>query len=138
MPFDSFHRQTSLFSEHLVAVSSDYLQYVLEQLSGLGRVDSRRMFGGVGLYCRELFFGLLSKDTLYLKVDGSNRGDYAARSMEPFRPFRHKPKFQMAYYEVPADVLENADELVVWARRSVAVATATTKKGRPQKRSTNL
>jgi hypothetical protein len=33
-----------------MAVSEDYLQYVLEQLAGLGRVTARRMFGGVGLY----------------------------------------------------------------------------------------
>jgi TfoX/Sxy family transcriptional regulator of competence genes len=32
----------------------------------------------------------------------------------------------MSYYEVPADVLEDADELVVWARRAVEAALAKT------------
>jgi DNA transformation protein len=69
-----------------MAVSSDYLQYVLEQLSGLGLVTSRRMFGCIGLYCDGLFFGLIDDDTLYFKVNDSNRAAYEARGMSRFRP----------------------------------------------------
>lgn len=110
-----------------MAVSHDYLQYVLEQLSGLGRITSRRMFGAVGLYCDDLFFGLISRDTLYFKVDDSNRADYVARRMGQFRPYAGKPEISMAYYEVPADALEDGEECVAWARRSVTVAIAATK-----------
>jgi DNA transformation protein len=107
-----------------MAVSHDYLQYVLEQLAGLGRLTPRRMFGGVGLYYDGLFFGLISGDTLYFKVDDSNRADYVARGMGQFRPFRDRPEVSMTYYELPADALEDADECAAWARRSVAVAMA--------------
>jgi DNA transformation protein len=110
-----------------MAVRSDYLQYVLEQLSGVPRVTSRRMFGAVGLYSDGLFFGLIDNDTLFLKVDDSNRGDYVARNMAAFRPFKDKPDLSMSYFEVPADALEDQDELVVWARKSVAVAAAAPK-----------
>jgi DNA transformation protein len=112
-----------------MAVSDDYLAYVLEQLAELGRVSSRRMFGGVGLYCDEFFFGLLDDDTLYLRVGDANRADYSARGMSPFRPFPDKPLLSMSYYETPAEVLENAAELVSWARRSVAVAMAAETRG---------
>jgi DNA transformation protein and related proteins len=105
-----------------VAVSSDFLAYVLEQLGALGGISSRRMFGGAGLYCEELFFGLIADDTLYLRVDDANRGDYTARSMQPFRPYADRPQLSMSYYEAPAEVLENATELTAWARRSVDVA----------------
>ena len=44
-----------------MAVSRDYLQYVLEQLAGLGELRSRRMFGGAGLYCAEVFFAIVSR-----------------------------------------------------------------------------
>jgi DNA transformation protein len=107
-----------------MAVGSDYLQYVLEQLSALEHVSSRRMFGGIGLYCDGVFFGLIDNDTLFFKVDDSNRGDYTARNMAPFRPFADKPDLSMSYFEVPADALEDRDELAIWARKSVAVATA--------------
>jgi len=110
-----------------MAVSSDYLGYVRDQLSGLGGVTSRRMFGGAGLYCDEFFFALVDNDTLYLRVDDSNRADFTTRGMGQFRPYPDRPQVSMTYYETPADVLEDAAELVAWARRSVAAAMAAAK-----------
>jgi DNA transformation protein len=110
-----------------MAVSSGYLQYVLEQLAGVARVTSRRMFGGIGLYSDGLFFGLIDNDTLFFKVNDSNRGDYLARNMAALRPFPDKPDLSMSYFEVPADALEDRDELAAWARKSVAVAAAAPK-----------
>jgi DNA transformation protein and related proteins len=102
-----------------MAVSDDYLQYALEQLKGLGQVTPRRMFGGVGLYHDARFFAIIMADTLYFKVNDSNRGDYDSRGMRRFRPYADKPHLSMTYYEVPADTLEDADECVLWARKSV-------------------
>ena len=82
------------------------------------------MFGGVGLYCDGLFFGLIDDDTLYMKVSDATRGEYEARGMKPFRPYADKPDVSMAYFTVPVDVLDDAEELVAWARRSVAIAAA--------------
>ena len=107
-----------------MAVSNDYLQYVLEQLSALGPVTSRRMFGGVGLYHEERIFGFIAGDTLYFKANDSNRDDYEARGMGRFRPYADKPQLSMTYYEVPADTLEDADECARWARKSAAIAAA--------------
>jgi DNA transformation protein and related proteins len=107
-----------------MAVSKDFISYVIEQLSPFTRVTSRRMFGGVGLYANDLFFGLIASDTLYFKVDGSNRADYEQRGSKPFCPFPDKSDFSMSYYDLPADLLEDADELSRWARKSVAVALA--------------
>ena len=111
-------------------VSSDYLAYVLEQLAGLAGLSARRMFGGVGLYCEELFFALLDNDTLYLRVNDDNRADYTARGMSQFRPYADRPELSMSYYEAPADVLEDPAQLVSWARRSVAVAMAAAAAGK--------
>ena len=55
-----------------MSVQPQYLEYILEQLGDLGGVTSRRMFGGVGLYRGELFFGLIDDDTLFYKTDASN------------------------------------------------------------------
>jgi DNA transformation protein and related proteins len=105
-----------------MAISPEYLQYVLEQLAGLGGVTARRMFGGVGLYQDQRFFGIITSDTLYFKVTDANRGDYQARGMQAFRPYPDKPHLSMSYFEVPADTLEDSEECVVWARKSVATA----------------
>jgi DNA transformation protein and related proteins len=105
-----------------LAVSSEYLEYVLEQLAGLGGVRVIRMFGGIGLYQDERFFGIItSADTLYFKVNHANRGDYEARGMSAFRP-PGKREISMSYYEVPAGTLEDSDECVAWAHKSVAAA----------------
>jgi DNA transformation protein and related proteins len=105
-----------------MAVSGDYLQYVLEQLAGLGSLTKRRMFGAVGLYSEARFFAIITDDTLYMKVSDANRRDYQARRMGQFRPYADKPHMSMGYFEMPADVLEDADECVLWARKSVAAA----------------
>jgi DNA transformation protein len=105
-----------------MAVRAQYLAYLLEQLGNLPHLRSRRMFSGVGLYSGDLFFGLVHDDTLYFKTDGSNSADYIAREMPKFMPFPDRPKAVMSYYQVPADVIEDDESLVAWARKSVAVA----------------
>ncbi len=110
-----------------MAVSQEFLDYVLEQLSGLGAIRHRRMFGGVGLYCGELFFGLIDNDTLFLKVDDLNRPDFDRRGMPPFRPYPDRPDASIGYRQAPAEVVEDAETLVVWAGRSVEVAAAAKK-----------
>ena len=107
-----------------MAVSGEFQRYVLEQLQGLGTVTARRMFGAVGLYHADRFFAIILRDTLYFKVNDSNRADYESRGMGRLRPFADKPQLSMTYYEVPADTLEDAAECVLWARRSVAIAAA--------------
>ena len=79
------------------------------------------MFGGVGLYCRGLFFGIIARDTLYLKVDDENRPDYEAARMKSFKPYADRPA-TMQYYAVPLDVLESPLDLARWARKAVAAA----------------
>src|SRR3984957_8838721 len=93
-----------------MAVTNDYLQYVLEQIAGLGHVDTRRMFGAGDLYRGGSFFGLISAYTVYFKVNDSNRGDYEPRGADRFRPYPDKPHLSVTYYAVPADILEDADQ----------------------------
>jgi DNA transformation protein len=104
-----------------VKVSQGYLDWILEQLATLGEVRARRMFGGAGLYLGADFFAIVADDTLYLKVDETNRHDFESRGMRSFRPYPGQPT-AMRYYEVPAEVLEDPDELARWARGSVAAA----------------
>jgi DNA transformation protein len=111
-----------------MAISAAYVQYVLEQLERTGRVTSRRMFGAVGLYCDGVFFGVIGEDALYFKVGDATRADYESRGMQPFRPYADRPEVSMTYFTVPADVLDDSEELVAWAKRSVAIAAASPKK----------
>ena len=101
-----------------MALSEDYLEFVRDQLSGTDGVAMRKMFGGVGIYRDGVIFGLIAYDTLYFKADDGNRPDYEALGMGPFVPFG-EGSYAMSYYEVPAEVLEDRDELSLWATRAV-------------------
>ena len=108
-------------------VSDEYLTYVVDQLDCLGPVQSRRMFGGAGLYYEGLFFGIVADDVLYFKVDETNRSDYETEGMEAFQPFPDKSTV-MGYYQVPIEVLENKNTLGDWAGKAVGVAERKAKK----------
>lgn len=119
-----------------MAVTESFKTFVLEQLRGGEPVTSRAMFGGVGLYCRGAFFGLIAEDVLYFKVDDSNRREFEQAGSRPFRPYGEE-SYSMQYYEVPADVLEDRETLAAWKEKAVAVAhrsaTAGGRKGRGRK-----
>jgi DNA transformation protein len=104
-----------------LAGSHAFRDFVLDQLAELGDVRARSMFGGTGLYCNDLFFGLIARDRLYLKVDDGNRPEYVRAGMKPFKPYPDRPS-TMQYYEVPVGVLESAFDLLAWSRKAVDVA----------------
>ena len=120
-----------------MASTSGFETFVVDQLTELGAVAPRRMFGGVGLYCDGLFFALIAQDRLYLKVDDQTRGLFEAAGSTPFRPYEDRP-VTMQYYAVPIDILESAPALVEWARRAVGAASraAAAKPGRRAPRRT--
>jgi DNA transformation protein and related proteins len=106
-----------------MAVSDEFVAYVVEQLSGWSEVAVRRMFGGAGLYREQTMFAVIAEDVAYLKVDDSNREEFVRAGSAPFEPYPDKIKTTIrTYYEIPADVLENPDELARWAERSWLVA----------------
>ena len=114
-----------------MAVSDSFRDYVLEQLTRLGAVTWRRMFGGAGLYHGRVFFAVCDNDQLFFKVDELTRPAYQALGARPFDPMPDRGKPMTGYYEVPGSVLDDRDEVVVWARRAVAVAAAA--KARPKR-----
>ncbi|HVH11025.1 MAG TPA: TfoX/Sxy family protein [Gemmatimonadales bacterium] len=111
-------------------VSASFRTFIVDQLSRVvGHVRARAMFGGVGIYAGQLFFALIADDTLYFKVDESNRADFQTRGMGPFRPYGESGEV-MGYYQVPDDVLEDLEALRPWAQKAILVA----RQKRPRRR----
>jgi DNA transformation protein and related proteins len=106
---------------HSLRSSVSFERFVLDQLADLGSVSARKMFGGVGLYCGDVFFGIIARDELYLKVDDNTRDRYEGAGMHPFKPYPNRPT-TMKYYAVPVGVLESSVELTRWARDAVQAA----------------
>ena len=121
-------------------VSEEYVEFLLEQLEpfGDGRVRSRRMFGGAGLFLNDLMFALIADDRLYFKADDENRPRFLAEDLGPFIFVSKAGKRgALGYYEAPESALDDAGELLDWARLGydAAVRAAASKpKKKPNKK----
>lgn len=88
----------------------------------LGPVNVRRMFGGAGVYADGVMFGLIAEDTLYLKGDVETKRDFEAEGLCPFVYEGRGRKISMSYWRAPERLLDDPDELVVWARTALEAA----------------
>jgi DNA transformation protein len=113
-----------------VPVSAEFRAFVEDQIGRVAPVRSRRMFGGIGIYSGERFFAIIDDDVLYFKVDDETRPRYEKRRMRPFNPMGTPMN---GYWQVPADVLEDADELGPWVREAIAVAGRSGKPARSRR-----
>ena len=120
-----------------MAISEDFLDFLKDQMRGLGPITARRMFSGAGLYCDGIIFALLLRDALHFKVDDANRAAYEAEGMQPFTyQARGKPVRMEAYWRVPERLLDDPDEMLVWARAALAAGKrAAVAKKKPKRKS---
>ncbi len=93
-----------------------FRDYVLEQLAVLGGLRCRAMFGGSGLYSGEQFFGIVYGGRLYFKTHPDTLQDYLNHHCAVFVP--SEKQVLKNYREVPADILEDAEQLAAWARKA--------------------
>jgi DNA transformation protein len=105
----------------------DSIDSLIERLSELDEVTARPLFGGHGIYWREVIFAIADEGRLYFKVDDQSKQDYLARGMGPFRPTERQTL--RSYYEVPAEVLDDREELLAWAREAIRVGMSSAHPG---------
>lgn len=103
----------------MAAKDQDFLEFVLDQLSRMPGLATRRMFGAIGLYQAGSFFAIIDDGVLYFITDDTTRPRYESRGM---KPFEYAPgKFLRTYYPVPVEILEDDTDLEAWARDAVEV-----------------
>lgn len=101
---------------------NELLDHLIDQLSPLGDARGRAMFGGWGVYLDGLIIGIIAFDSFYLKVDDQNRPDFEAAGSSPFTYEGKGQPMIMSYWECPADVLEDPDDLRRWTLASLAAS----------------
>lgn len=84
-----------------MAGRDEFLAHVLGLLEPLGRVHARGMFGGHGLYCDGVFFGIVLDNTLYLKTDARNRGEFERAGSEIFSYSRKGQSAKLNFCPTP-------------------------------------
>ena len=103
-------------------MSREFVDYLSEVFTELGDIRVRRMFGGYGLYHRGLMFALVAEDTLYLKADAQNAGEFHERELPAFEYLKAGKVVKISYFQAPEEILEDPVEAAHWARLSVAAA----------------
>jgi DNA transformation protein len=105
------------------ASSEAFVEYVMDQLGTLGGLVRERFFGGVALKSQGLMFAMIMDGSLYFAVDERLRKRYQDLGSRCFSYDTKKGRVEVTrFYEVPADLVEDADGLVGAARESLAVA----------------
>jgi DNA transformation protein len=106
-----------------MVASNSFAELLREQLGPLGRVAMRRMFGKTGVFCDGLMFGMVTDDTLYVRVDDHNKAVFKeAESAPPLNYEKKGRTIDLSFWRVPERLLDEPDELVVWARAALAAA----------------
>jgi DNA transformation protein len=103
-----------------VAVGAAVRDRYVELLDGLGRLKTRAMFGGVGIYCDDVFFALIVGEDLYLKIDDQTQAQFSDAGSEPF-VFQMKDgqSAQMRYWKLPDLANDDPDQARHWAALAV-------------------
>jgi DNA transformation protein and related proteins len=107
--------------------------FLQDQLASIGHVTLRRMFGGAGVYCDGLMFGLVSDDTLYFRVDDGNRASFEAEGSAPLAYEAKGRTIVLPYWRVPERLFDEPEEMIAWARGALAAARRVAARKKPKK-----
>ena len=106
-----------------MVASTDFADFLRDQLAPLGRITTRRMFGKTGVFCNGLMFGMVTENTLYLRVDDENRA--AFKEAEAFPPLNYEKQgatIDLSFWRTPERLFDEPDELITWAQDALAAA----------------
>jgi DNA transformation protein len=122
-----------------MVASDSFAEFLREQLAPLGRVTMRRMFGKTGVFCDGVMLGMVTDNTLYLRVDDHNRAPF--KEAEAFPPLNYEKQgstIDLSFWRAPERLCDEPDELVTWARIALAAASrvaAKSKRTAPRQKS---
>lgn len=99
----------------------------------LGPVRAKPMFSGYGLYLDGIIFGLVLRETFFLKVDDENRPDFVKAGSAPFRyETRQRQVTVDSYWLCPEKVFKDAAKLRTWVEKSLAASRRANARKKPR------
>jgi DNA transformation protein and related proteins len=105
--------------------------WIADVFSRFGPVRTKPMFGGGGFYADNLIFAIWANDTIWLKASPATVPDFEAEGEPQFSfTFANGRVGQMNYWRVPDRLLDDAEEMAVWARKALEVSRAARKPAR--------
>jgi DNA transformation protein len=109
--------------------------FLSDLFSNFGPVTIRRMFSGFGISADGTNFALALRSGLYLRADEQTIPQFEAEGSKPFSyQTRSRTVTVNSYWELPARLFDDTEELSGWARAALAAAQRAAAKKRPKTR----
>lgn len=106
-----------------MALSAEYREHLHDLFSGLGPISIRRMFGGAGVYLDDACFALIVNEAILMRGDSDLGPAFeAAGSQQWIYENERRGAVAMPYWSLPDSALDDPDEAVAWAQRSLVPA----------------
>ena len=110
-------------------------EFLIDLFADFGPVTIRKMFSGYGISADGTNFALALRAGLFFRADELTIPDYEAEGSKPFQyQTRAKTVMVNSYWELPARLFDDSEELAQWARAALAAAQRAKVKKRPKKR----
>ena len=109
--------------------------FLTDLFSDFGPVTIRPMFSGFGISADGINFALALRAGLYFRADEQTIPQFEAEGSRPFQyQTRAKTVTVNSYWELPARLFDDAEELSHWARAALAAAQRAALRKRPKAR----
>ena len=114
------------------AVDRDFL---IDLFADFGPVTIRKMFSGFGISADGTNFALALRAGLYFRADEQTIPQFEAEGSKPFQyQTRTKTVTVNSYWQLPARLFDDSEELADWARAALAAAQRAALRKRPKPR----
>ena len=109
-------------------------EFLIDLFADFGPVAIRKMFSGYGISADGINFALALRAGLFFRADEVTIPDFEAEGSKPFQySTRAKTVLVNSYWELPARLFDDSEELAQWARAALAAAQRAKVKKRPKK-----
>ena len=109
--------------------------FLIDLFADFGPVTIRRMFSGFGISADGINFALALRGGLYLRADEASIPCFEAEGAKPFQyQTRTKTVTVGSYWQLPARLYDDSEELTEWARVALAAAQRAALRKRPKAR----
>jgi DNA transformation protein len=97
--------------------------FLIDLFADFGPVTIRKMFSGYGISADGINFALALRAGLFFRADAMTIPDFEAEGSRPFQySTRAKTVTVNSYWELPARLFDDSEDLVRWARAALAAA----------------
>jgi DNA transformation protein len=111
--------------------------FLIDLFSDFGPVTIRRMFSGFGISADGINFALALRAGLYFRADEETIPQFEAEGSKPFQyQTRAKTVTVNSYWQLPARLFDDPEELSGWARAALAAAQRAALRKRSKTRKT--